>query len=353
MASLLSGSGLATVIFLLLNSFYAERSDGYRVLADFQRAHSGSSVVRLLAVGDVNLGREVGQRILLGDTKFPFEFVNEEFKQYDVVFANLESTLSDQNGETQHPKNNLIFTGPPEGAWSLRDAGVTIVSTANNHALDYGVRSHRETIQYLEEADVAFVGTSRDSAMLNEPKVLVRNGIRMAFFACTDVMNMENPIWKRYVASADTSTLLPKIRAYRESVDFVIVSYHGGEEYADGPSRRTREFARALISNGADLFLGHHPHVPHGIEYLDGKYILYSLGNFVFRQPSLYWTQRSFAFAAEIKKDASGTRIVSFKCRPVNSGFQPAFVSDANDVTVILERVKTLSSKEVVGQIAW
>jgi len=164
-------------------------------------------------------------------------------------------------------------------------------------------------------------------------------------------MNIEDHVWKRYVAEADTTKLLPKIRALRDSVDFVIVSYHGGEEYADHPTLRTKEFARQLISGGADLFLGHHPHVPYGVEQFEGKYIVHSLGNFVFRQPDRFWAQRSFAFAADITKDSSGTRVSLFRCIPVQTGFQPEFVKDEDEVELILERIRALSTQSLAFQV--
>jgi poly-gamma-glutamate synthesis protein (capsule biosynthesis protein) len=350
----LTGFGLISVLALSVAALHT--SDLYSVSSAYgQYAASPAAPIpralRFLAVGDVNLGRGVGQEILKGDTLYPFIAVSDSFATYDLVFANLESQLSNQDGETQHPQNNLIFTGPPGGSFSLRKAGVTIVSTANNHGLDYGVKGLQETLKYLDAAGVEHVGTSVDMLHLYAPVILLRNGIRIAFLACTDVMNIEDQMWKRYVAEADTAKLLPRIRALRDSIDFIIVSYHGGDEYADHPTLRTKEFARQLISGGADLFLGHHPHVPYGVEQFEGKYIVHSLGNFVFRQPDRFWTQRSFAFAADICKDSNGTRVSSFRCLPVKTGFQPEFVKDRKETDLILERIRALSTQSLAYQV--
>jgi len=352
----LSACGLVSVLALSFSAIRLSgidsgtRTENPVYLAD--RALGGVTI-RILALGDVNLGRGVGQEILAGDTLYPFVAVMDSFASYDVVFANLESQLSDQDGETQHPRNNLIFTGPPAGASTLRKAGITVVSTANNHAIDYGIKALRETNRYLKEAGVHFVGTSEDSRRLFEPVIISRKGIRVAFFGCTDVMNIENPMWKEYVAEADTARLFPVMRAVRDSVDFMVVSYHGGEEYAERPAQRTRDFARQVISGGADLFLGHHPHVPYGVEELDGKYIVHSLGNFVFRQPDRFWTQRSFAFEATILKDVAGVRVSFFRCLPVRAGFQPSFITEQSEIDLILERIRTLSSQSLTQQITW
>jgi poly-gamma-glutamate synthesis protein (capsule biosynthesis protein) len=306
----------------------------------------------LLAVGDINLGRTVGQEILKGDTLFPFRFVRDTLLKYDIVFGNLESQLSDQHGETQHPRNNLIFTGPPPGAHSLKKGGFTVVSTANNHALDYGLKAHGETISNLAGAGVTFVGTAADESHLFEPVLFTSRGIRFALFACTGVMNMEDGIWRRYVTPADTAQLFPRIRAYRSEVDFLILSYHGGEEYSKGPTEQTQRFAHAAVGAGVDLFLGHHPHVPHGLEEIDGKCIVYSLGNFVFRQHFHEWTQRSFAFEATIEKQLSGARVREFRCLPLIADVQPRFLGKSSEAAVIMNRVRSLSTIQH-EKVAW
>ena len=303
--------------------------------------------IHLLAFGDINLGRAVGQEILKGDTLYPFAGVRDSLLEYDVVFGNLESCLSDQGGETQSPDNNMIFTGPPSGGMTLRRGGVHIVSTANNHVLDYGLGGWEETMESLERAGVAFVGTARDPANLHRPVVLERNGVRIAFFACTDIMNRPGDGWKRYVAAADTAVLLPKIRQARGIADFIVVSYHGGEEYAERPTQRTVDFGRAAVGAGADLFLGHHPHVPYGIERRRGALILHSLGNFVFRQPAHFWTQRSYALRVTVVKDSAGARIEEYDVIPVKSGLRPTFALSQADQDTVYQRVFAFSSTEV------
>ena len=299
--------------------------------------------VKLLALGDVNLGRAVGQEILKGDTLYPFAAALDTLASYYLVFANLESNLSDQGGETQDPRNNLIFTGPPAGAWSLRKAGVGVVSIANNHAMDYGEQAHRETRAYLGSAGVPYAGDPPDSTGICRPAIVTKNGIRMAFFGVTEFVNDNPRGWRKVVAEADTAPLLRGIRWYRDSVDFIIVSIHGGNEYADRPSAGMRKFSRAVLDGGADLILGHHPHVPQGIEERQGKLIVYSLGNFVFRQPFRYWTQRSIAVAVEIVKEAGRGAIAHWRCLPVLTGFQPRFVPAGAEADTIAERIRKLS----------
>lgn len=156
----LTGVGLAAVVFFMVTAFRMGNVGGSNDFMAYSPARDRT--LRLLAVGDVNLGRQVGQEILNGDTLYPFVAVVDTFAAHDIVFANLECTLSEQGGETQHPRNNLVFTGPPAAARSLRLAGVTLVSTANNHALDYGFTAHSETMKYLAGQGILFAGTAAE-----------------------------------------------------------------------------------------------------------------------------------------------------------------------------------------------
>lgn len=351
MRRLLAGLGNIAVVLLLIAAFMI----GGRV-APTTNQSPGSRVVRMetvrfLAVGDINLGRGVGQEILKGDTLFPFRDAIDTLSGYDLIVGNLESCLSDQDGETEDPDHNLIFTGPPAGAWSVRQAGIDVVTTANNHALDYGVGGWLETIENLTAAGVRFVGTARDSQALSGPLMVERNGIRFAFLACTGIMNRPGNGWKRYVADADTAALAKKIRDVRTEADVIVVSYHGGEEYAPGPARRTVEFGRSMIDAGADLVLCHHPHVPYGIEKRGRGLIVHSLGNFVFRQPARDWTGKSFALAVGIVKDTAGSRLDWYTIVPLRCGVQPTFALRASEADSIRDRVRQLSSLEVTEHI--
>jgi hypothetical protein len=298
--------------------------------------------VSFLALGDVNLGRRVGQILLSGDTLFPWRAVRDSLAQYDIVFANLESNLSDQNGRTVDPKSNVVFTGPPMGARSLALGGITIVSTANNHALDFGVGALRETIRHLDSAGVRHVGTSGRHEELYQPVMLTAKGMVFAFLACTDLMNGGGTSWGRYVATADTERLFPAIRQARRSADVVVVSFHGGEEYAQQPTARVVEFARSVIHAGADVFLGHHPHVPYAVAAVENGYVAYSLGNFVFRQPGNFWTEHSYAAAFTCTRDSTGVHFSFSRCLPVACGFQPRFLGPGAESDAVLARAGTV-----------
>jgi poly-gamma-glutamate capsule biosynthesis protein CapA/YwtB (metallophosphatase superfamily) len=262
----------------------------------------------LAAGGDVNFGRECGQAILQDLAYDPFSGLGPAWTSADARFVNLESQLSEQNGVTQHPRHRLIFTGPPGGADVLARAGVSLVSTANNHAWDYGKSALLETIANLERAQVPFTGTGRDLSQAYRPVRLHVNGLSLALFAVTHVWN-QPPFatheGRDFVAWAELDKLRAGVEQARRENDFVLVSYHGGEEYVHAPNERTRRFADAVMALGVDAVVGHHPHVPQGIGWAEGRPILYSLGNLAFAGHRVKpWTRQSFFARLELRKGA-------------------------------------------------
>jgi poly-gamma-glutamate capsule biosynthesis protein CapA/YwtB (metallophosphatase superfamily) len=251
----------------------------------------------LVAAGDVNLGRNAGQRILADPSYDPFRHV-APLLEGDLTFVNLESQLSDQKGETQSPTVKLMFTGPPAGADVIARAGIDVVSLANNHAWDYGRPAFEETLQNLERVGIPWVGVAREPGKQYEPTILKARGFSIALFAVTHIWNIgrysQHPA-RMHVAWADARELVPRIAKARSTNDLVIVSYHGDVEYSDKPFPPTLDFVRAVMKAGADVVLGHHPHVPRGIEWHDGRPALYGLGNLVFDKRSDHrWERTSF-----------------------------------------------------------
>jgi hypothetical protein len=157
------------------------------------------------------------------------------------------------------------------------------------------------------------------------------NGIRIAFFAVTDLMNGPASGWKDLVARADTAGLLPAIRAVRESTDVVVVSLSRRElNMPPTASERERESSRVealwraeRISSLATTRTSPTACMP---KVRGRKWAVHSLGNFVFMQPDRYWTRFSFAISFDILRDATGTRIRSLRALPLRAGFQPEFL---------------------------
>jgi len=296
----------------------------------------GEPSIVLAAGGDVNFGRECGQAILKDVAYDPFAGLSTAWSSADARFVNLESQLSDQHGLTQSPSHRLIFTGPPGGADVLSNAKVSLVSTANNHAWDFGKSALFETIANLERAQVPFAGTGRDVEQAYKPVVLRVKGRTIALFAVTQVWNQppfDAHEGKDFVAWADVDKLKANIEQARRENDFVIVSYHGGEEYVDAPVDRTRRFVKAVMALGVDAFIGHHPHVPQGVGWSDGRPIVYSLGNFVFAgHDDRPWTKQSFFARITLRK---GERAQLLACPFSLDGHRPRSLDPEREALAI------------------
>jgi len=284
----------------------------------------------LLLGGDVELARATGRKLLQDASYDPFATLRTALSRADVRFVNLEGPLSDQGGETMSRTNSLVFTGPPSGAEALARAGVNVVSTANNHAWDYGRAGLLETIANLDRAGVAHAGTGATLAAAWTPAVVQVRGWRVGFVAVTDVFNF-GPLVEHeardHVARADPQAVGRAIVAARAAgADVVIVSHHGGDEYVDQPLARTRALLHAYVDAGADLVVGHHPHVLQGVEWYAGKPVFYSLGNALMQMHSAHpWTGFGFfarvTFArdtpAPVKVEACPHRILGLAAIPL------------------------------------
>ncbi|MDI1475346.1 CapA family protein [Polyangium sp. y55x31] len=266
--------------------------------------------VTVFAAGDVSFGRLVGQILLREPDRALFAPMEPLLRAADVRFVNLEGPISDQGNETVSPENNLVFNGPPASADVLARAGIDVVSTANNHAWDYGKSAMLETLDHLDRVSVLHAGTGATLEKAFEPAIVTRRGFRLAFLAVTDVWNqgvLSKHPGRAHVASADREALVRAVRALRErnDIDVILVSHHGGEEYREDPLPGTRALAEAVIDAGADAFLGHHPHVVQGVSFHAGKPIVYSLGNLLMRMHSGHpWTEMGLAVKLELEKGA-------------------------------------------------
>lgn len=242
--------------------------------------------VSLIAVGDIMLSRNVAQTIKnKKDKNYPFLKTSDLLKSGDIVFANLETSLTPgrdiKTGE-------MVFRSDPQMADILRQNNFSILSLANNHTPNFGQKGLNDTFKYLRDAGIAFVGAGKDANEAYKATYLEKNGFTFAFLAYTDndvIPQSYQAAQKRAgTAFMDIAKLTKSIKEVKQKSDFVIVSMHSGTEYVPQPNKRQKQFAYAAIDAGAELVLGHHPHVVQTAEIYKGKYIFYSLGNFIFDQ---------------------------------------------------------------------
>lgn len=236
--------------------------------------------VSLIAVGDVMTDRNVGDAIARNGSRSILAKVRAVTADADVSFANLECPLSTAGG---HDPKNCCFRARPSTVNVLVDGGFDIVSLANNHTLNAGREGIAQTYDVLDKQQIPYCGAWRDKARSGEPTYLEagEGPVKMAFIGATD-LSFEHGSYNK--VTADRSNLVAQIRKAKQNADLVCVSVHWGDEYKTLPNKRQVGTAHAAIDAGADLILGHHPHVLEGIEVYRGKPILYSMGNFVFDQ---------------------------------------------------------------------
>jgi poly-gamma-glutamate synthesis protein (capsule biosynthesis protein) len=173
------------------------------------------------------------------------------------------------------------------------------VSLANNHTLNFGETGLKDTFNYLIQAGIKYVGAGNNEQEAYAPVYLEEKGIRFAFLAYDDAFftpaSYEAGGNRAGAAFMRPDKMAAAVKEADKKADFVIVSLHAGVEYVAEPNEAQVNFAHAAIEAGADLVLGHHPHVVQTMERYKGKYIFYSLGNFVFDQPQLQETKDGLA----------------------------------------------------------
>ncbi|MGQ9730270.1 MAG: CapA family protein, partial [Candidatus Zipacnadales bacterium] len=206
--------------------------------------------------------------------------VRDTLRAADIAFINLECPLSTVQGHAK-PGGDLVFCADPSTVTVLEQAGVDVVALANNHSLDAGVEGCEDTMEVLAEHQIAYVGGRPTNFDSEEITYLQVEDSIVAFLAYTDLDFEHGAMCK---VDEDMQNVLQRVCEARQRADLVCVSYHWGVEYEKVPTERQRQLGHATIDAGADLILGHHPHVMSGVEWYNDGLILYSMGNFVFDQ---------------------------------------------------------------------
>ncbi|MEY8391444.1 CapA family protein [Lachnospiraceae bacterium 45-W7] len=209
-----------------------------------------------------------------------------EMANADIVMANEEFPFS--LGGVKAPDKQFNFRVDPLYTQILTDMGVDIVTLANNHALDYGAEALTDTFEALEHAQIAYVGAGADIERAMQPGIIQAGRQNYGFLAASRVIpvtdwNVENQ-QPGMLCTYDSKRLREAIKKAKEMCEFLTVYVHWGIEKSDVPEEYQRQLAREYIDAGADLVIGAHPHVLQGIEYYQGKPIVYSLGNYIFNQ---------------------------------------------------------------------
>lgn len=247
---------------------------------------NGNDTLVIACVGDMMLGTNypaVASYLPPNQGKDLLKDVAPWLQKADITFGNLEGTLFDQGGSPKrcgNPAACYAFRMPAYLGQVIKDAGFDVVSVANNHVGDFGDEGRRQTIANLEKLGIKYAGQEQYPTTIVEAK-----GLKLGIVAVAPNNNCvklnDYPKVKSYIAQL------------KKSCHLVMVSFHGGAEGRDrtrvprktevfvGENRgNVYQFAHAMIDAGADMVIGHGPHVTRAFDFYKGKFIAYSLGNF-------------------------------------------------------------------------
>jgi poly-gamma-glutamate synthesis protein (capsule biosynthesis protein) len=249
-----------------------------------------SRPLRLVLAGDVMLGRLAGEAMLRKGADYPLGAVSALLRGADLAIANLECAISEPAERWQGAPKAFYFRAPPIVGQALADAGIGLVSLANNHVLDYGVHGLRDTLRILGAHGIAHAGAGADLAAALAPAIVERQGMRIGMAAFCDHQDDfaagEHRPGMAWLGLHDAAAAieafaraLAPLRA--QGVRWTILSLHWGPNMVTEPSPQQRRLARAAIDAGWKIVYGHSAHVFQGVELYRGCPILYAAGDLV------------------------------------------------------------------------
>lgn len=297
--------------------------------------------VSIVAVGDINLGGRVNSIIKQYGYYYPVSKFKKILTSADITFGNLECALSNRGKPVANKE--FTFCGSPLNVQTLQLGGFDVVSVANNHSKDFGEEAFLDTLKILKENGIKPVGGGKNLDEALRPHITEKSGLKIAFLAFSGVLpygwsaNRTNP------GVASLKNLIEVKRAVREAkkqANLVVVSLHWGIELSPQPLNQQEQIAHQLIDAGANLIIGHHPHVIQKIEVYKTGLIAYSMGNFIFTPGS---PKGSKSILLKVKLDKYGLK--SFQVWPVkiiNAQPEIAREETAKDIINFLSREPSL-----------
>lgn len=290
--------------------------------------------------GDILLDRRVRTFLIQNGYDYPYTNVKKLLTEADITFGNLECPITD-GGAPVFKRRDLIFKGDYNNTRALKNAGYDILNLANNHIMDQGREGLLDTINALKNEGLNYLGAGRDRFNAHKPVVIEKSGIKIGFLGYSDFSG-EGYIYTEDnygICNIDDKSLKEDITKAKESCEFLVVSIHYGVEFNFYPSKTQKKYTHLAVDSGADLVIGHHPHVLQGVEEYRGKYIFYSLGNFVFDRQIPKGTEESIILNIRITRDG----IRDIEIIPVKiENCQPK-IADESDREYIIERIKLYS----------
>lgn len=264
-----------------------------------------SGVVSITFGGDTFMDKIFGEASEYMGVDYPWEEISPIFKMSDIGFVNLETCISDR-GKLEKPID-LGFRTSSDKLSGYKNAGINIVSCANNHIGDYGKTALTDTIENVEKNGICCIGAGENSDVAKKAAFVDGNGVRVGFVAYSNIIPN-----KKWIATEDTpglsavteenlKSVLEDVKAYNDMCDVLVVCVHWGTEHTQVVTDFQEKLGHNLIDNGADLVIGSHPHCLQPIEFYKDKPIFYSTGNLLFLQQN-DMAKRTAVFRVEFDK---------------------------------------------------
>ncbi len=289
---------------------------------EMQKKDAELKSASVILVGDMMLSRAVGKKMEgAGDFSFPFLKIADFLKSVDLVFGNLETPIS-SGGKNQG--SVYSFRSNPRVVEGLSFSNFGVLSLANNHIWDYGTEALLDTLKILKENNIFPVGVGEDFEKANALVIKEVKNAKIGFLAFTDLYPSSLEAGNNYpgISNFNLDRIIGHISDIKASnaVDLLFISLHWGEEYREVAGEKQKEIAKKLIDAGADVVVGHHPHVVQEFEEYKNGLIFYSLGNFIFDQNFSKETMSGYL----VKIDIFDKAIVGWKVfeANINDDFQ-------------------------------
>ena len=300
--------------------------------------------LRISAVGDIMLGGTSEPVFEQYGYDYAFEQTRYLFDASDIVIGNLEGPLT--HAETPYSDNKeYLFRTPPEKVIpALKKAGFNIMNLANNHIMDYGDQGLRDTMQALQQANIASVGAGANLDQARRGTIMQMAGHRVGFLSYS--LTFPESFW----ATADRSgsafghehQIREDVQRMTHNTDIVVVSFHWGQEKSALLRKYQPLLAHAAIDSGAQLVIGHHPHVLQAVEHYRGGLILYSLGNFTFGSYSRNAQTSVIAHVDFARGRFESVQLIPINVLNVEVNFQPRILF-GNSASGVIDQLNALS----------
>lgn len=266
-------------------------------------------------VGDVMMGRHVEEVTKRHGADYLFRHVKPYFDASDYVSGNFEHPiLKDDVNKYEKTDKSIHLRTDMDAIHAVKNAGFTVMNLANNHLMDYGEEGLRDTLDVFNRYNMDYVGGGENR---KEAKEHINyqdvNGVRVATLGFTDAF-VEGSIAtkdRNGLLSANPDVLFDMIEKAKNenhgNADLVVVNVHWGQEYDTEATPRQKALAKAMVDAGADIIIGHHPHVLQSFDVYKDGIIFYSLGNFVFDQG---WTRTKDSAMVQYNLTEDGTAAI-------------------------------------------